>query len=163
MAATLIKGMKFAPLIVLALAPLGQAGNPEYFAPGHRISGIGVARDDISQDLLEVRTDLMIQSQTFSIMREAPALAAARHITSDSKLQALFRAASQSSGVPASLLEAIAYLESWGDAKAESPSGPRGIMQISHTTAVSMGLRVVSVTRYKSSREKVPVKSRKGG
>jgi hypothetical protein len=156
-------GMKLALLFVLALAPSGRSASPEYFVPAHRVSGIGIARDDVSQDLLDVRTDHMVQSQTFSIMREAQALPGARRITANSKLQALFRTASERSGIPASLIEAISYLESWGDPKAESPAGPRGIMQISHATAASMGLRVVYATRYKSTREKVPVKSKKTG
>lgn len=149
--------MRFAVLFFLSLAPLGQAGSPEYFVPAHRVSGIGVARDDISDDLLAVRTDLMIQSQTFAIMREQQALPGARRITGNSRLQSLFRSAASQSGLPASLIEAIAYLESWGDPKAESPSGPRGIMQISAATARSMGLRVVVATRYKISRERVAV------
>src|ERR1700736_832738 len=95
-------------------------------------------------------------------MREAEATPGAKRITTSAKLQALFLTASERSGLPASLIEAISYLESWGDPKAESPSGPRGIMQVSHATAVSMGLRVVSSTRYKSSREKVAVKNKKG-
>lgn len=152
--------MKFAAVFfLLSLAPLGQAGSPEYFVPVHRIAGIGVARDDLSEALLADRTDLMIQSQTFAIMREAQALPGARRITSSAKLQALFRSASAESGLPASLIEAIAYLESWGDPKAESPSGPRGIMQISAATARSMGLKVVVSTRYKVSREKVQLAS----
>src|SRR5881227_3736562 len=114
--------MRFAALIVLSLASLGQAGSADYFVPAHRVSGIGVARDDISDELLEVRTDLMVQSQTFGIMREAQAVAGARRITSTAKLQSLFRDAEKRTGVPASLIEAIAYLESWGDPRAESPS-----------------------------------------
>src|ERR1700676_1872966 len=103
---TLVSGMKRALLFVLALfvldmAPIGRSANPEYFVPAHRVSGIGVARDDVSQDLLDVRTDLMIQSQTFSIMREAEALPGARRITGNSKLQALFRTASERTGLPA--------------------------------------------------------------
>ena len=42
--------------------------------------------------------------------------------------------------MPAEVIEAVAYLESWGDAKAESPAGPKGIMQISEATARTMGL-----------------------
>src|SRR5581483_11429124 len=61
---------------------------------------------------------------------------------------------------PSTLIEAIAYLESWGDAKAESVTGPKGIMQISGATARSMGLKVVQATRYKVTRERVPVKSK---
>jgi hypothetical protein len=96
----------------------------------------------------------MIQSQTFGILREQQAVPGARRITSP-KLQTLFQSAEKQSGVPASLIEAIAYVESWGDAKAESPSGPRGIMQISTATARSMGLRVLVSTRYRVTRERV--------
>ena len=150
--------MRSALLLALAIAaPLAGA---DYFVPTHRISGIGVARDDISKEMLEVRTDHMIQSQTFTIMREAQALAGAKRITGNPKLQALFRQSSASSGMPASIIEAISYLESWGDPKAESPAGPKGIMQISQATAAGMGLKVVWATHYKTSREKVPVKAR---
>jgi hypothetical protein len=152
--------MKFAVLFSLSLATWGQAGSPGYFVPSHRIAGVGVERDDLSAEALQSRTNLMIQSQTFGIMREPEAMAGAKRITTDGKLQALFHSAADSSGFPVSVLEAIAYLESWGDPKAESPSGPKGIMQISEATAHDMGLQVVHVTRYKVTREKVPVKSK---
>jgi hypothetical protein len=151
----LITRMRFTILFVLSLATLGRAGSPDYFVPSHRVSGIGVARDDISNDLLAARTDLMIQSQTFSIMRDPLALPGARRITTNAKLQMLFKAAEHNTGIPASLIEAIAYLESWGDARAESPSGPKGIMQISAATARTMGLRVTISTRYKVTRDRV--------
>jgi len=134
---------------------LGQAGSSDYFTPAHRVSGIGVERDDISDELLDARTDLMIQSQTFGIMREPEAVPGAKRITGSAKLQTLFKNAERETGVPASLIEAIAYLESWGDARAESPSGPKGIMQISGATARSMGLKVLVSTRYKVSRERI--------
>jgi hypothetical protein len=121
-----------------------------------------VDRDDMSAELLAARTDLMIQSQTFGIMREALAVPGAKRITKDVRLQSLFRSAAAKSGLPSSLLEAIAYVESWGDAKAESPSGPRGIMQISAATARTMKLRVAQSTRYKITRERVPVVDKKG-
>lgn len=152
--------MKFAALFLLSLAPLGQAGSSGYFVPEHRVSGIGVARDDISPDLLEARTDRMIQAQTFAIMRDPLAVPGARRITSDPRLQSIFRQAAQRSHIPVSLIEAIAYLESWGDTRAESLTGPKGIMQISGATARVMGLKVVQATRYKVTREKIQVKSR---
>jgi hypothetical protein len=151
--------MKFAALFLLSLVPMGQAESPGYFIPAHRVSGIGIARDDISADLLAARTDLMIQSQTFGIMREPLAVPGAKRITSDPKLQSIFRIAAQRSHLPATLIEAIAYLESWGDPKAESVTGPKGIMQISGATARAMGLKVLQATRYKITREKVPVKA----
>ena len=155
-----MKGMRIAALFFLTLAPLGQAGSSEFFTPSHRVSGIGVSRDDISQDLLEARTDLMVQSQTFSILREPQAVEGARRVTTNARLQSAFRAGSRMSGLPVALLEGIAYLESWGDARAESPSGPKGVMQISLATAHDMGLRVSTATRYRVTKEKVPVSSR---
>src|ERR1700682_2224384 len=103
--------MKFATILLLAMLPFARAAAPEYFTPSHRVAGIGVARDDISDELLELRANLMIESQTFSIMREPDALAGARRITGNPKLQALFRKAG-ASGMPASVVEAISYLES---------------------------------------------------
>ncbi len=150
--------MKYSCVFLLALLPLVHAGGPDHFAPTQRVSGIGISRDDISDALLEARTERMIESQTFSIMREAQAVPGAKRVTGSAKLQALFRSASAASGVPASVIEAICYLESWGDPKAQSITGPKGIMQISGATAVSMGLRVTYATRYKTTREKVLVK-----
>jgi hypothetical protein len=154
--------MRFVLLFCLSLAPLGRAGSPEFFTPEHRVSGIGVERDDISAELLAARTSRMIDSQTFSILRDPLAVPGAKRITGNSKLQSLFKAAGLRSGLPATLIEAIAYLESWGDPKAESPSGPRGIMQISAGTARSMGLKVVVATRYKVTRERVQVQTAGG-
>ena len=146
--------------MLLSLLPLGRAADPDRFTPTHQLSGIGVGRDDLSEELIEARTARMIESQTFIIMRESQALAGAKRITGSARLQSLFRSAAASSGLPASLIEAIAYLESWGDPKAESPAGPRGIMQISAATASGMGLRVSYATRYRVRRERVPVKRR---
>src|SRR5664279_4773177 len=143
--------MKFSYVFLLALIPLVQAGGLDRFTPTNRVSGIGISRDDIADDLLDVRTERMIESQTFSIMREAQALPGAKRVTGNAKLQTLFRSASAASGIPASVIEAICYLESWGDPKAPSITGPRGIMQISGATAASMDLKVTYATRYKLS------------
>jgi hypothetical protein len=152
--------MRIATLFFLILLALGQAGSSGFFTPAHTVSGIGVARDDVSEELLEMRTDLMVQSQTFSIMREAEAVAGAKRITTNVRLQSAFKTAERFSGLPATLIEAIAYLESWGDVKAESPTGPKGVMQISAATARGMGLRVVQSTRYHVTKEKIPVTSK---
>jgi hypothetical protein len=150
--------MTAAIVLLFVLLMAAYAAPPDRFAPAHRLMGVGVSRDDMTDDLVDTRADLMIQSQTFGIMREALALQGARRVTRDTKLQALFKSAAASSGMPANVLEAIAYLESWGDAKAESPAGPRGIMQISAATAASMGLKVSYATRYRVTREKAAVR-----
>src|ERR1039458_1356186 len=94
--------MKFKLVLLLSLVSWGQAGSPAYFFPSHRVSGVGVDRDDLSPDVLRARTDHMIQSQTFGIMREQEAVNGAKRVT-DSKLQAVIRAAAQSSGFPAEI------------------------------------------------------------
>ena len=103
----------------------------------------------------------MIQSQTFVIMRDPQASAGAVRITG-ARLTPIFRQAAATSGMPASLISAIAYLESWGDTHAESPAGPKGIMQFSEATARAAGLRVVRVTRFKVITERKMV-ARKSG
>jgi hypothetical protein len=119
----------------------------EYFTPQHQILGIGAGRSEMTPDLLAARTDRMIQSQTFTIMRDPEATIGAQRITGV-RLSPIFRRAADESGWPVSLISAIAYVESWGDAQATSPAGPRGIMQFSEATARAAGLRIVRVTRF---------------
>ena len=153
--------MRSAALALFCLASLSRAGS--YFTPQHRLVGIGVDRDGLSDEALAERTRLMVESQTFIIMREPKAVAGAKRVTGDPKLQAVFRAAATASGFPQDMLEAIAYLESWGEVSAESWAGsPRGIMQISLATARSMGLKVGQVTRYRTVKTKVRVKTAGG-
>jgi hypothetical protein len=146
--------------IVAALFALNLT-HSDYFAPSHRLAGIGLARSEITPEVLAARTDRMIQSQTFAIMRESVALAGAERITSP-RLQQIFKKASLETGVPAPLIAAIAYLESWGDSRAESPAGPKGIMQFAEATGRAAGLRIVYATRYKVVRSRQPVKASKG-
>jgi hypothetical protein len=152
--------MRSSALFLLCIALPAQIAAPVYFVPIRQIPGIGAARNDLTDEALAARTDLMIQTQTFSIMRDPMAVEGARRVTTDPKLQSLFRSASQRSGFPETAIEAIAYLESWGDAKAESPSGPKGIMQVSEATARVMGLSVTHATRYRVTRERVPLKGK---
>jgi Transglycosylase SLT domain len=153
------------PLVFLAILlpftlSFQSTSHRERFTPTNKLAGIGVERTDISDDLLRLRTDLMIQSQTFAIMREAQAVAGAERVRSP-RLRALFDAAERQSGFPASTLAAISYLESFGLPAAESPAGPKGIMQISEATARSMGLKVVRATRYKIGTQTKTVKGKK--
>ena len=99
----------------------------------------------------------MIEAETFTILRDPHALAGAQRIASP-RLQQIFRQASAQTGFPASTLAAIAYLESFGDPLAESPAGPKGIMQFSEATARSAGLSIVRATRYRIATEKTLVR-----
>lgn len=150
----------FLPLAILfALLADKAVSGSSYFEPSARLSGIGVDREGLSELLLAARAEAMVESQTFSIMRDARAMDGARRITAPG-LQAIFRKASERSGLPASLIEAMAFLESWGDPRAESPTGPRGIMQIALGTARNMGLRVSYATRYRVTSRRVAVRSK---
>ena len=153
--------LSLAVSVPLAFAQFGGWFKKDVFAPSNRLSGVGADRDKISDTILARRAQLMIESQTFAIMRDPEALTGAERITSP-RLQRIFDSASRQSGLPASFISAIAYLESWGNAKAESWAGPKGIMQIAGATARTMGLRIVYQTRYKISTERKLVKRKKG-
>lgn len=142
---------------------MGWSADPDsrYFAPTHRLAGVGIDRGEMSSLTLEMRTQRMIDSETFAIMREPEALAGAARVTSP-KLQKLFRGAEAKSGFPASTVAAICYLESFGDPKAASPAGPKGIMQFSEATARSAGLQIVHATRYRTSSSLQQVRNKRG-
>jgi hypothetical protein len=138
------------------------AGAAEYFIPQHQLAGIGAGRVEITPEIVAARTDRMIDSQTFAIMRDPRAVAGAERITA-ARLAGIFRRAADESGLPASLISAVAYLESWGDAQAASPAGPRGIMQFSEATARAAGLRIVRTTRFEVTTSHQLVRRRKNG
>ena len=112
---------------VLLPVAAGFNGHGDYFEPAHRLNGVGVDRERISPLVLEARTQQMIDTQTFTILRDPKALGGAERIYSP-KLQKIFRSASAQSGLSSTFISSIAYLESWGVANAESPAGPKGIM-----------------------------------
>lgn len=132
----------------------------DYFAPANRLTAIGADRRDLSDIVLNERIRLMTEAQTFAIMRDARSGEGAERMTAP-KMQKIVQAAAKSSGVPASLITAVAFLESFGLSNAESPTGPKGIMQVSSATARIMGLRMIYATKYKVRTERRPVKSKK--
>jgi transglycosylase-like protein with SLT domain len=133
----------------------------DYFTPQHQLLGIGVGRAEVTPAILDERTTHMVQSQTFVIMREPQATVGAERVTGP-RLSRIFRDAAAASGLPASLIAAVAYLESWGDAQAQSPAGPKGIMQFSEATARAAGLRVARSTRFKFVTERKLVHTETG-
>lgn len=143
---------------LLSFSSLGSA-NSGYFMPSHRLTALGAARNDMTPELLKERARLMVESQTFIILRDPRAKLGAQRVEA---LRKLFEAASKSSGFPADTLEAIAFLESFGDPNAQSPAGPRGIMQVSSATARDMGLRLIYATKYRVTTERRAIKGKRG-
>jgi soluble lytic murein transglycosylase-like protein len=139
--------------------PFGRSKSE--FEPSNRLIGLGVSRKDLSAEEMAHRTQLMIESQTFSILRDPRAVAGAARVTAPA-MQRIFDDAAAKSGVRSSLIQAVAYLESWGDPKAQSPTGPKGVMQIAAATGRSMGLRLIYTTRHRVVTEKQRVKTKKG-
>ncbi len=137
-------------------------GKKDYFVPSNTLAGVGVGRGEISDLVLARRTEQMIDSQTFAILRDPQALSGAERITGP-RLRKVFEEASRRSGLPADFIAAIAYLESWGRHDVQSATGPKGIMQIAHATAKSMGLRITYATKYRVVKETVQVKAKKKG
>ena len=149
-------------LVALAVAlPAEPMQSETYFIPSHRLAGIGAGRQELTEETLAQRTNAMMQSQTFTIMRDPEALAGAQRIKNHG-LQRLFRDAERKSGFPAATLAAMAYLESWGIPNAESPAGPRGIMQISEATGRRMGLHIVYALRHRVIKTKTAVRNKHG-
>jgi Transglycosylase SLT domain len=147
--------------VALSAALPGSPAAPDYFVPAHRLPGIGIDRQNLADATLAQRTEAMILSQTFGIMREPQAPMGAERIHA-SGLQRLFRDAERKTGFPASVLQAMAYLESWGVPNAESPAGPRGILQISEATGKRIGLRVVYATRHRVTKTRTAVLNKHG-
>lgn len=139
--------------------PFGKS--KQEFEPSNRLVGIGVGRKDLTDEQIAVRTNLMIESQTFSILRDPRSVAGAQRVTSPA-MQRIFDDAGRRSGIRPSLIAAVAYLESWGDPNAQSPTGPKGVMQIAGATGRSMGLRLIYATKHRVVTEKRRVKTKKG-
>lgn len=150
----------FAAFLLPLLAPqFGWLQRNDHFKPSTTLSGLGVSRKSMSDAVLARRTELMIDSQTFGILRDPEALRGAERIT---RLNPLFKKASAASGLPAQFIASIAFLESWGNAKAVSPAGPKGMMQIAQGTAGAMGLKISYAKRYRTKIERTKVKTKKG-
>src|ERR1039457_3862162 len=62
--------MKSPYVFLLALLPLAHAGGADHFTPTNRVAGIGISRDDISDELLDARTDFLA---SFRTLRQAAA------------------------------------------------------------------------------------------
>ncbi|MDD5626784.1 MAG: DUF5715 family protein [Patescibacteria group bacterium] len=158
---------RFTFIVVIFLCSLliscQEEKKPRYFVPPEQIDGIGISRANMTNEILGQRTRQMIESQTFVILRHPESLEGAKRVVSSKKLQSAFRKAERVSSFPKKTLEAICFLESWGLA-VQSPTGPKGPMQIAEGTAKQMGLKIERGTRYKivSKRIAVKVRTKKG-
>src|SRR5579862_4583619 len=98
------------PTVILALlwCITGLAIEPDAFIPTHKLPGLGLSRQQMTEQVLETRVQEMVEAQTFAIMRDPRATVGAQRILNP-QLQKIFLDAERKSGVPAPLLSAIAY------------------------------------------------------
>src|SRR5688500_972164 len=94
--------------VPLVFAQFSGLFKKDSFTPANRLSGIGVDREKISDTVLAQRMQLMIESQTFAILRDPEALEGAQRITSP-KLWRLFEKAGAQTGLPASFIASDSY------------------------------------------------------
>lgn len=99
---------------------------------------IGAFRYQMDEAQRRWRSDAMIESRTFWILRESGAEEGAERITSE-EYQSYIGEASKTYNVPHELIEGIHYLESFGKADAKSPTGPIGSGQFTARTASNIG------------------------
>jgi hypothetical protein len=109
-------------------------GRAAYFQPKHRLPGIGLDRVSMDDAIISLRTQNLIAAQTFGIMRNSDGKKLDAAVWADRvsapEMHDIIEGASRTSGFPASLIEGIVFIESGGDGNAKSPTGPRGIMQM---------------------------------
>ncbi len=119
-----------------------------YFQPSMRLPGIGLSRVNIDNEALNLRTQRSIEAQTFAIMRDPRAVLWAERVNSKQN-QSLFLKGSKVTGFSKELVEGLICIESGGDPNAESPTGPKGLMQMAGATAKRIGLEIMYEIRYR--------------
>jgi hypothetical protein len=111
-----------------------------------RIPGLGKDRENLTDELLKIRYEAMLESQEFSLLRRADAERAPARIF-DPAIAAIILKASSDHAVPASLIRAVGFVESYGKHDAVSPTGPVGWGQFTKAKAEEVGLRIRTVSR----------------
>lgn len=128
-----MKKLLIALVIACGSVVLGHASSFD------RIVGVGKDRERLTPQLIEARTRLLQDAQEFWLLRHPDAEGAAERIM---KYWPIFEsaAASVTPRLDPYLLAAICFVESYGRADAQSPTGPVGICQQTEASAHTEGL-----------------------
>jgi Transglycosylase SLT domain len=103
------------------------------------LSGVGSDRSTLTLEQIEVRSERLQASTTFSLLRFPDALLAPGRIFSPAIWRTIERAAREYDLDPM-LLAGMIFIESYGDPLAKSPTGPAGIAQLTRSSAKELGL-----------------------
>lgn len=114
----------------------------ELFEPKESFPGLGAARRELSQnpEALKAREEAIIEDQKFVVLRDPFYRKGVEAVVGDNNLRQTIESAASANGIPADILSAIIWVESNADPKAQSKTGPLGIMQFAKGTAKDMGL-----------------------
>ncbi len=99
---------------------------------------LGFERTVSTAEQLAWRAERIIETRTFWIMREGGAVKGAERIN-QKDYQSYIDAAAKQYGVLPTDIEAIHFLESFGDSSAKSPTGPKGSGQFTARTGSNIG------------------------
>ena len=116
-----------------------------------RIVGVGKDREKLTPQLLEARMRLLQDAQEFWLLRHPKAEGAPARCM---KYWPLFESGSTSvtPRIDPFLLASVAFVESYCEADAQSPTGPRGLGQFSRASAKEEGLVIKTERRQIGTR-----------
>jgi|GEM_PF-5833894 len=126
--------------------------------PLDRIQGLGKDRENLTPQQLTDRMDRLMQASEFWLLRRNLALEAPGRIFYPANW-AMFQAAGAEYGADPYMIAALAFVESYGNPTARSPTGPLGIMQFTKARGQECGLRQYA-TRQRVEEEKLVWKGR---
>jgi hypothetical protein len=105
------------------------------------LKGLGKDREQLTPELIAMRSDLLETNLDFYLLRFPAAVQAPSQIF-EPKLWAVIERAAQANSLDPMLLAGMIFIESYGDPLAKSPTGPAGIAQMTKASAKEMGLTV---------------------
>jgi hypothetical protein len=105
------------------------------------LKGLGKDREQLTPELIAMRSDLLETNLDFYLLRFPAAVQAPSQIF-EPKLWAVIERAAQANNLDPMLLAGMIFIESYGDPLAKSPTGPAGIAQMTKASAKEMGLTV---------------------
>jgi soluble lytic murein transglycosylase-like protein len=105
------------------------------------IKGLGNERDNLTPELIKLRSELLETNLNFYLLRFPAAVQAPSRIF-EPKLWAAIERTAQANDLDPMLLAGMIFIESYGDPLAKSPTGPAGIAQMTKASAKEMGLAI---------------------
>ena len=128
-------------LVSISQAPAVFAAEPSTAAEVNDFRGLGKDRENLSPELIALRSERLEKTQEFYLLRFPQAATAPSRIFAPAIWNSI-RAAAERYDLDPMVLAGMIFIESYGDPMAKSPTGPAGIAQLTKSSAKEMGLLV---------------------